>query len=84
MSGADLRGANLSGADLSEVSLCAADLSGAKLCGANLRGADLREAKLGRSGPVRMIGFGGTSFADAQFILAVLKGATLPADLRHD
>ena len=84
LSRANLREADLSGADLSDVSLYRADLSGAKLCGTRLRGADLRAAKLGGSGPAKPVGFGGASFANAQLIYAVLKGAALPADLRHD
>lgn len=84
LSGANLRQANLSGADLSEVNLYGADLSGATLRGTSLRGANLGAARLGSTGQAERVKFDGATVAAAQFVMAVLKGATLPPGTRHD
>lgn len=84
LSEANLREANLSGANLSEVNLYKADLSGAKLHGASLRRANLRGARLGEAGPMTGAELSWDTVTAAQFVMAVLKAATLPAGTRHD
>ncbi|RXZ72782.1 pentapeptide repeat-containing protein [Agromyces albus] len=72
----DLSGLNLNGADFSESNLRGARLEDTRLAGVDLHGADLTGADLSRA-DLSGADLVGTTFEDANFSMAHLRGATI-------